>query len=861
MASSPETWKRVNELFHAALERPADGRTAFVQAVCGGDEDLQREVLSLLEFYDGDDEGTGQLPALGALGDARRIGSYLVIGKVGEGGMSEVYLAVRADAQFEQRVCLKLIKPGMDSDFIVRRFLSERQILASLEHPNIARLLDGGSTDRGLPYFVMEYVEGLPIDAYCEQQALNVRERLQLFQKVCAAVQYAHRNLVVHRDLKPGNILVDGKGEPKLLDFGIARLLDPTRSPIHLDTTVQGVRLLTLAYASPEQVNPLPSAGRKLSTATDVYSLGVVLYELLTGRRPYDTDGKSTQQLTDAILTQEPAKPSETVGGTGPSRSDTDWPLPPEAASRTRGGNLQTLRRDLRGDLDCIVLKALRKEPEQRYSSVEQFGEDIRRHLEGLPVEAYKGDFRYRVGKFVTRHRAGVAAGTLVALALVAGFAGTAWQAGIAQRRFDQVRGLANALIYKFDDAIKDLNGTTPARKLLVGEALGYLRGLQKEAAGDVALQSELAGAYQRVGDVQGKPNYPNLGDMAGALESHTQALALRTQVAGSQPGSATAKLKLAESHLDVGELQAVFKGDLAAAEGHYRKAIALARSLAEGDSSNFDARRRWALGLQKLANLQGNPYTANLKRPQEALATYRQAGQLFADLSRSQPNSFQALMDLNIYTGLVSDTLMGMGRPKEALAQSREALGYSKQAHLSQPLNAMALRQYALDYSKIGLIRRELGNPAAVEDLRQAVVLNEQLVKLDPNNVNARRDLLVAYGQLGRAFEDSGDLEQALAYHRKALGLSEQLARLEPDNAQLQIDLAVSYAVLGRAHRKRSLLAKTDNPAAERAEACRWFGRGQAVFAGLQKRGRLSAGDTELVKKLAALGADCPRQ
>jgi serine/threonine protein kinase len=314
------------------------------------------------------------------------IGPYRILRKLGEGGMGAVYLAERDDAQYKKQVAVKLVKRGMASSLIVRRFRNERQILAALDHPNIGRLLDGGSTEDGLPYFVMEYIEGKPINEYADAQNLSTAARLKLFRKVCAAVHYAHQKLVVHRDIKPSNILVTAEGEPKLLDFGIAKLLDADTAAGLIDTGATAVGMMTPDYASPEQVR-----GLAVTIATDIYSLGVVLYQLLTGRRPYQIKSLSPQDILQAICEQEPLRPStavtraqQTAGTEGGSPTGRQT----RGEGRTRTFNPDKLRRRLRGDLDNIVLMAMRKEPERRYASVEQFSSDIERHLDGLPVIA-----------------------------------------------------------------------------------------------------------------------------------------------------------------------------------------------------------------------------------------------------------------------------------------------------------------------------------------------------------------------------------------------------------------------------------------------------------------------------------------
>jgi len=469
---TPERWRQVKDCFDRTLDRPPAERGRFLAAVARQDEELAEEVGRLLaaNASAGDFLETPALEAVDFRSDApvpERIGPYEIERELGHGGMGTVYLAARSADGFRQIVAVKLVRRGMDSDFILGRFRSERRILAGLEHPGIARLLDGGSTPEGAPYFVMEFVPGRHLLDDARARGLSVRDRLLLFLRVCDAVAYAHRHLVVHRDLKPSNILVTPEGDPKLLDFGLAKLLGRDEDAQTGGRTETALRLLTPDYASPEQVR-----GERITTATDIYSLGVVLYELLTERRPYRAAGRSREAVARAVCEEEAPRPSAEVPG-------------------------------LKRDLDNVVLMALRKEPERRYASVERLAEDLRRFLEGRPVAARKDTLAYRTGKFVTRHKAGVAAAGLATLLLAGTTVAALREAREArreraadERHFNEVRELADSFLFEFHDAIKDLPGSTPARQLVVRRALAYLEKLSSLRGEDEALQREVATAY-----------------------------------------------------------------------------------------------------------------------------------------------------------------------------------------------------------------------------------------------------------------------------------------------------------------------------------------------------------------------------
>ena len=770
---SSDRFQRCEELFHAAVSLADTEREAFLRRSCADDPALRADVERLLaaharagSFISSPAIATHRLGADESW-VGRLAGPYRIVREIGRGGMGAVYLAERADGQYEQRVALKVIKRGMDTDQVLARFRAERQILASLDHPNIARLLDGGSTEQGVPFFAMEYIEGEPIDAWTARRALPVEERLRLFLQVCGAVAYAHQRLVVHRDIKPLNILVTADGVPKLLDFGIAKVLQEGEE---VTSTVTGMRLLTPEYASPEQVE-----GRHATTVSDVYSLGVVLYELLTGRSPYRPRSRTPLDVVEAVRTTDPERPS--------------------AVSAT-----EKLRRRLRGDLDIILLTALRKEPARRYQSVEQFAADVRRHLDGLPVRARPDTFRYRAGKFVRRNRVPVAAGVLFALTLLGGTAATAYQAREAraaqtraERRFADVRKLANALLFDYHDAIRDLRGARPVRERMVRDALGYLDGLAQESGEDPSLQRELAGAYHRIGDLQGgEPS--SLGDTEGAARSYGKALTILEALLRADSGNTRLRRDAANAAMALGRV-VWSRGDLRLGLDHARRARALLDPLVAADPNATDLR----LELSAANNLLGQ-ISLEEGKIAEALEYHG------ADLKQfeSAPDSVLRLPAVrhavSVTYGYLADAQSEWGDLQGALASRRQSRALRRQLAAEFPDNAT--------YAELATAARyyeatTLGNLGRWEE---ALTLHrESLAEEDSSATFSLCRVGEALAALGRHDEALGYLNQALRKHER---------ELRADTANLFSRLAV-VEDLGRICKSLASLGRPDAPAA----------------------------------------------
>ena len=763
----------MKHLLGEALELDTARQRQFLDSACADDRDLRAEIDLLLAHRvdTGSDlieqcavESSSLRFDNGGAQAGNRIGPYKIVREIGRGGMGAVYLAERDDDHYRLRVAIKLIKPGLGGDRIQRRFRNEMQILAELNHANIARLLDGGETADGVPYLVMEYVDGSPINQYCDDKQLSIEQRLKLFRTVCAAVQYAHQHLVIHRDIKPGNILVTSEGVPKLVDFGIAKLLDQTTGGPELTATA--MPFMTPHYASPEQLR-----GESVTTATDVYSLGVVLYELLSGRSPYRFKSRIPHEMAKTICEDAPEKPEKR----------------------------------LNADLDNIVLMAMRKEPQRRYVSAEQLAEDIQRHLTGLPVRARHDTFTYRAGKFIRRQKIAVAAAALVAITLLVGIVATTWQARVAraerersERRFNEVRQLANSIVFEVHDAVWNLPGSTPARSLIVQRGLKYLDSLAKDAAGDRGLQRELAAAYEKLGAVQYTPTVAHLGDLPGALESHRKAAALREALVTADPTNRDYRRDLIDSYWYIATLVGA-QGDSSRELQMLQEQLPERRELAATEESGFLDRYNLAATHTAIGNhlMQMGDSRGALENQREALRLREEIAAKDSDLARSQ----RALTISYEYLGLAMDQV---GDTQGALEMQQQGLRVRQSLVAADPLNTDLRLMLNESYRYVGDLLLKLGDrEGAREHYHQQLTHTRELVTADPTNAQFRRNEAVALIKAGDVEANSGNNMKAVSHYREALRIREQLSATATEDTTIRRELAEVWLKLGDAFSK----------------------------------------------------------
>ncbi len=852
-------WTRVEQLCQAALERDEHEQTAFLASACGSDQELRREVESLLAHRHKADTfleagamdaaaqvlavDGGQNPIDSSRWAGRLVGSYRIVAKVASGGMGDVYRATRADGTFDKQVAVKLIQGARSTDYFLSRFQNERQILATLDHPNIARLLDGGSTEEGLPYLVMEYIEGLPIDEFCMQKNLDTRERLQLFRTVCSAVQFAHQHLVVHRDLKPSNILVTADGVPKLLDFGIAKILNPADREDPAQQTMTLMRMLTPDYASPEQVRSEP-----ISTVSDVYSLGVILYVLLTGQSPYRVPTGSPEEMLKAICDVDPEKPSTALTRASQRAAARIAPASSSSeVSRSEKEKRRKLQKILEGDLDNIVLKALRKEPGRRYASVDQFSEDIRRYLAGLPILAHKDTPGYRAHKFIGRHKWGVAAVALLILSLAAGMITTLWQARIAraeraraERRFNDVRKLANSLIFEVHDSIRDLPGATAARKLIVQRAQEYLDGLAQESQSDPALLQELAAAYARLASVQGHPRDANLGDTPKALQNTRKAVELLEAALKLSPSNRDIQHQLANAKINLSYIQANVGDD----SGRKRSQDEAVQSLEELAASNPEDLKTQsdladAYSAVGFRFNDANNLTQGLIYHQKALAIHQR-------LAKTDPQNEEYQTQLSFSHKRVASILIVQNQLQLAFEHEQAALAIDEAQLALHPDNARTRYNITFAYGDTGFILRRQGDlDGALSYYRKALAIRAALVAADPQDTRARNGLSTTYYKIAGILEEKADTKGAVDYFKKALALMETLSQADPANESHRFEAAETQTAIAGLY--ANMAFKSHLPSTE-LEDCReaenWYRKALPVLLQRKTQGKDVADD-----------------
>ena len=831
-----EQWQQVKSLLEQTLEQPADDRVDWLERNCP-DPETRDEVWSLVlahieieDFLEQPSPTATELVAAlkpeSLVGE--RIGPWKLVEEIGRGGMGTVYRACRADDEFQREVAIKIVGRGLDAEILLRRFRIERQILANLEHPYIARLIDGGSTPTGLPYFVMEYVQGIPLTEYCDKHRLDVPQRIDLFRKVCSAVAYAHHNLIVHRDLKPANILVTADGTPKLLDFGIARLMSgPGREAS--EPTVTMLRMATPAYASPEQIR-----GAVAGIPSDIYSLGVLLYELLTGHRPYRLPTQDAGELARVICEREPTRPSLVVSFTESlERSNGDMTIvDPARICDDRNTSLDDLRRRLRGDIDNILSMALRKEPHRRYESVEQFAEDLQRNAAGLPILARRDTVGYRTGKFIERHRVGVMAGVVVALLLCITTVVALQKATRLSHRIEEDQRLATSFLVEIHDNIARLPGSTPAREALLNQSLKYLNGLSRDAGDEPGFQRSLAMAWERFAELQVGMIGPGLGRSADALETCKKAQEVREDLARRFPDDMQIQYELANNYVLAGYI-AGRTGSAQIRRSFDTKALAIAERLVQADPRN--AKYRTVLGGAHRSLAYGLLFSDDWEGARKHL---RQALAIHTEIAAEKPSDLNAQRELAQIHYRLGASFVESGQPAHAREHLKQALALQYRISAGDPDNSTYKSDIAASHHFMGIALGDLAqHEDAVKHFNEAIAIRRAALHGDPRDVRSKYMLAGTMSKRSAVQLRANQLTEALQSAIAGVDLHTESLEIDPTGVPARISMAEYEARLGAIY---EALESKNKTGAHARDALKWYRRAAERYAKLEGEGNL---------------------
>lgn len=762
-------WEKLKPILEIALTLDPSEREPYLKTACSDHPKQYEEALNLLA---NDNDLTLELSqVIGITGpesiyqEGQILGHYKLIREIGRGGMGTVFLAERVDGEYDQKVAIKILKDGRASDLLIQKLRNERQILANLKHPNIINILDGGTTDQGIPFIVMEYVEGTMITDYIEEQNLGLNQKLQLFQKLCDVISFAHQKLIIHRDIKPSNILINQAGEIKLLDFGIAKILNPQGQ------SFQETQLLFITpdYASPEHIK-----GQPLTISSEVYSLGILFYQILTGINPFKSEHNSLSSMIEMICEYNPPPPSK------------------------QGANTNI---KLKGDLDNICLKALRKDPVERYHAVDHFSQDIDRYLQQLPVTATKDQWSYRAKKFMARNRIYILSGLIIFFITLAGLLSSLYQAGEARAMFNDLRGLTGSMLFEFYDGVANLEGTTAVKELVVTKTISYLKKMEIRNSGNYDLMNDVSDGYQRLGNIQGNSYYANMGLSDDALKSYNQAVRISENLVDKNSTNQKYRFNLSQAYLGLGDILYTLNR-LDTTLLLYQKSSQLLLQLTE---KNPDTLKYWLAlseSFNRIGDVSGMYGYSNLGNTAMSIASYHKSVDILEKLIELAPENNLFRNSLAVSLSMLANLYTVTGKYPEAIEAGYKSIAAFEALLKEDPNNYVKMT--SLQQMK-NAMREPLTEAMRLDEAFTLLIeVESRLIesqRMDPQNKNIHENLAVNYNAKGRVLELRGDFENALKDYQKAYAMNQALAKDSENNLTIFRSLGFTLEFMADAY------------------------------------------------------------
>ncbi len=773
-------WEQLKPILEIALTLDPADRELYLKSACSDNANLYETALLMLANESPVtfelSQAINVIPIESSHQEGQILGHYKLIKEIGRGGMGAVFLAERTDGEYDQKVAIKILQEGRTSESLIQKLRNERQILANLKHPNIVNILDGGTTDQGIPFIVMEYVDGTMITDYIEEKDFSLHQKLQLFQRLCEVISFAHQKLIIHRDIKPSNILISRTGEIKLLDFGIAKILNQQGQSFQ-DTQQL---FITPDYASPEHIK-----GQPLTIASEVYSLGILFYQILTGINPFKSGQKNLSELMELICEYNPPPPSKQT----------------EKASN-----------NLKGDLDNICLKALRKDPKERYLSVDHLSQDIDRYIQHLPVTATKDQWSYRAKKFIVRNRTYLFSGLLIFMITLAGLFSSLYQAGEAKAMFNDLRGLTGSMLFEFYDGVANLEGATAVKELVVSKTLTYLEKMEGKNSGNPELMNDVSDGYQRLGNIQGNTYLANMGLVEDAFKSYNKAVRISESLVSKDVNNQKYIFSLAQAYLGLGDiLYSLNRLDTTLL--FYQKSNLLLLKLSEAYPDSLHYLSALSLSFTRIGDVSGMYGYSNLGNISMALSSYHKSIEILGNLVVRAPDNTFFRSSLAVTLSMLANLYSVTGKFTEAIETGYKSILSFDTLILQDPNNYMRLTSLLQTKNSM---RDPLTEAMRLDEaLALLYEVNSHLIesqRADPNNKLTQANLIVNYNALGRVLTGKEEYEKALTEFQKAYELNQALVKDSENNLEVLRNLGFTLEFTGDAYFKMKQYRQAKN-------------------------------------------------